>query len=378
MVLARLELTEFRNYESLRLDLPAPLCLFTGDNAQGKTNILEAILLLAYGRSPRTTRDGEVVRWNAREAVVRAEVDRRVRSPVSISLSLQRNGSKRIKVDGVPRKRVVDAVGEVNAVLFGPDQLELVGGAPSQRRRFLNTCLGQTSPKYLGALAGYRNVLRQRNTLLRDAGGREPDPDLLLTYDDQLADHAGVLMAVRAERVVALAAQAAELHARFSGGREQLQVSYAPDLALPAELTAAALADALREQLIGKRTAEFRRGVTLVGPHRDDLKLEIDGREARSFASQGQQRTAALALKVAELRIIAEAIGEPPLLLLDDVTSELDEHRREEVMALSDEAEQVLITGSQLGVFSAAVRSRATVFEVVSGTVRPRASEVSP
>ncbi|MBI2300214.1 MAG: DNA replication/repair protein RecF [Armatimonadetes bacterium] len=375
MFLERLELTDFRNYESLDLEFSAPLCILFGSNAQGKTNILEAVLMLALARSPRCARDGEMVRWGADEAAVRGEFRRRQRDPVSLGLSLRPDGSKRIKVDGIARRRVIDAVGEVNAVLFGPDELRLVSGSPSERRGFLNTCLGQTSPRYLDALAGYRAGLRQRNGLLRRAAGRRLDEDLLTTYDEQLAGHAAVLMAARIARIAQLTGEADQVHRRLAGGRESLAAEYEPSVPLPAAGDEAALAAAVVGRLRERREAELARGVTLCGPHRDDLRVTIDGRDARTFASQGQQRTAALALKIAELRVVRQAIGEPPLLLLDDVMSELDDLRRAEVLSLTDEAEQVFITCSQQSTFSEAILRRAAVYRVTAGRVEPVVEE---
>jgi len=342
MVLERLELTDFRNYATLRLEPRPGLNVLVGENAQGKSNLLEAVGLLALARSERAARDGDLVRWGADEAVVRGEARRAVRGEVSVALVLQRDGAKAMRVDGQPCRRLADGVGALNVVFFGPRELELVSGGPDARRDFLNTCLGQIDPEYLAALAGYRRVLRQRNGLLRAALQRRLDEDLLLAYDDGLADHAALIMERRRDRVRELAEQAALAHARLCGGRDGLAVSYAPHLDAAGDR--AALANTVRESLIARRNEELRRGLTLVGPHRDDLRLTLDGKEARGFASQGQQRSIALALKVAELRTVRAALGEPPLLLLDDVLSELDSHRRGEVLGLVAEAEQVFLT----------------------------------
>lgn len=368
MYLSRLELTDFRNYESLRLDCERQLGILVGQNAQGKTNVLEAVLLLALGRSPRTSRDAELVRWGCQEAIVRGEVRRTAREPVTVSVGLRADGSKQVKVDGEPRRRLADAVGEINVVLFGPEGLRLVSGGPSERRGYLNGCLGQTSRAYLEALASYKGVLRQRNGLLRQAQQRPVDPELLAAYDDQFAAAAARLMVHRAQQVTLLAAEAARVHEGLSGGREQLQLRYDPSVRCP--LTdEAEVAAAVVERLVARQDESLRRGVTLLGPHRDDLDVALDGREARTYASQGQQRTAALSLKIAELRVVAQAIGEPPLLLLDDVLSELDPLRRAAVMALVDEADQVLVTCADAELFSRELRDSAEIWQVRAGTV---------
>jgi DNA replication and repair protein RecF len=361
MFLERLALTDFRNYAGLRLELTAPLTVLSGANAQGKTNLLEAVALLALARSPRCAHDGEMVRAGAAEAVVRGEIGRRVRPPVAIGLTLRRDGGKSVRVDGQPRARLGEAIGELAVVYFGPGDLKLVSGSPGDRREFLNTCLGQCSPSYLAALAAYRGVLRQRTALLRAGLGRRVDENLLLALDDGLSQRAAELMSQRAAWVAQLALEAAEAHGRLTDGRESLAVVYQPHLRLEPGADPADLAQAVR------------RGLTLAGPHRDDLKLSIDGLPARTYGSQGQQRTAALALKVAELRVMSRTLGESPLLLLDDVLSELDRGRRAQVLALGEEAEQVLLTCSNAedaATAEALGHGRAACWTVVAGTIR--------
>lgn len=300
MVLSRLDLTDFRNYPTLRLEPDRPLGILVGQNAQGKTSVLEAVLLLALGRSPRTSRDAELVRWGCQEAIIRGEVTRQARDPVTVSVALRSDGSKQIKVDGEARRRLAEAVGEVNVVLFGPEGLRLVSGGPGERRSWLNSCLGQTSRAYLDALASYKGALRQRNGLLRQAVGRRtPDPALLGAWDEQLAGSAAQLMVQRARQVDRLATEAAAIHDGLSGGRERLTVRYQPHIPGPLE-TEAQAAESVRDQLMVRRDESVRRGLTPCGPHRDDLDIRLDDRPARTYGSQGQQRTAALALKIAE------------------------------------------------------------------------------
>lgn len=373
MFVERLELAEFRSYESLSLEFGAPLGLIAGGNGQGKTNLLEAIALLAGGRSPRTARDGEMVRRGTPEAAVRGLVRRTQRESVALAVGIRADGAKTVKVGGLPR-RLGELIGELTAVLFLPDDLALVSGAPERRRAFLNGALGQIDRRYLTALGRYRQALRQRNELLRTAEQRRLDEALLLVYDDQLAAEAAVLMAARVEFIAALGREAAAVHARLSGG-ERLRLEYQPSVPLPEATDEPALAAQVAEHLVAARSRELRRGITLVGPHRDELALELDGRSARQFASQGQQRTAALALKIAELRCLTAAAGEPPVLLLDDVLSELDAGRRREVMGLVDEAEQVLITASDAALFDRALLGGAERFEVTLGAVRREAPD---
>jgi DNA replication and repair protein RecF len=367
MFLERLELTDFRGYARLRLDFARPLTLFEGDNAQGKTNLLEAVSLLALARSPRGARDGEMIRWGADEAIVRGEAARRARGNVAVGLTLRRDGGKALRVGGQPCARLSDGVGQLNVVFFGPGDLQLVSGSPEARREFLNTCIGQASPPYLAALGGYRQALRQRNGLLR--AHRRLDENLLLAHDDALAERAATLMELRAGWAAELSEESASVHRRLSREREVLQVTYQPHCRLESESREAQI-DSLREQFMARRGDELRRGLTLLGPHRDDLKVLIDGLPAKTYASQGQQRTAALALKIAELRVLARHLGEPPLLLLDDVLSELDPARRAAVLELRQEADQVLLTCTSADGLDEALAQGAARHTVVAGTVR--------
>ncbi|HAZ64834.1 MAG TPA: DNA replication/repair protein RecF [Armatimonadetes bacterium] len=371
MFLQRLELTDYRNYAALSLALSARLTVLRGHNAQGKTNLLEAVALLALTRSPRGARDGELIRWGANSAVVRGEAARTHRPPVAISLTLRRRGAKSLRVDGQPCARLADGVGELVAVYFGPGHLQLVSGSPEGRRDYLNTCWGQVSPAYLRAMSAYRGILRQRNSLLRRVvlGGRL-DSALLDTLDDQLAEHGGALMAARAQAIEQLAAHANRIHALLSGGSEQLQLTYDPHVSTNEATDAGACRQALAERLVVRRPDELRRGVTLLGPHRDDLGLTLNGADAKQYGSQGQQRSAALALKLAELAVLAEALDEAPLLLLDDVLSELDTRRREATLELAEQTDQVILTSAEGGPAQLAELAGADVRWVENGQIR--------
>jgi DNA replication and repair protein RecF len=345
--------------------------ILAGGNAQGKTNILEAILFIAISRSERTSRDADLVRWEESLARVRGEVERRVRERVSVDVILERTGRKTIKVNNLAKSRLAEVIGQVNVVMFSPQDREIVSGEPATRRRFLNLAIAQTSPEYYYNLACYRKVLAQRNRLLRSFPGQASDQALLEAWDEQLLTYGTRLIATRERVVEQLATRAAETHGKLAGGRERLAVQYRSNVHLKEARDEAEVQAAYAAELARRRTEEIRRGVTLVGPHRDDLRLLVDGVEARVYGSQGQQRTAALALKLAELDLVREWIGESPILLLDDVMSELDDSRREQVMALTDDVEQILITCSQQRTFSEAILRRSGLFHVHDGQVDP-------
>ncbi len=330
MELRELHCRNFRRLAELRFSPMPGLNVIRGQNAAGKTSILEALLYVATSKSHRTNTERELVRDGAEGFQVRARITRRTREVVLEAF--YDRGAKRFRVNGVPQPRMSDMLGQVNLVFFCPEDLALVRGAATVRRRFLDMELSQLHAGYLYALQQYRLVLRHRNELLR---ADRPDPALIDVWDDQMAKHGTVLMEERARFVDELSREAAQVH-RIIAPEEELEVRYQPDV--PSGLTVAEIVAAARE-------ADLRNRVTTRGPHRDDVYLTVSGRAARQFASQGQQRTAALALKLAEIEIVRARTGEPPILLLDDVLSELDARRaRRLAEAVPQNAQSILTT----------------------------------
>ena len=356
MHIRSLKLANYRNYEALELPLDERLTVLLGENAQGKTNVLESIYLCAAGRSHRTVHDGELVRFGAEAAYVRVDL---VRAGISrrIEFRLPRAGRKQARLDGAPISRMGDLMGCLNAVLFSPGELSLVKEGPGVRRRYLDILLCQTGGAYFYALAAYQKALAQRNALLKELAQKGGDSAQLDVWEEQLERASGPLSAARKEAMDFIAPMAARMHGAISSGREELAVSYRPDLSGPA----------LRQALLDARREDIRRGATSHGPHRDDFLISINGAELRSFGSQGQQRTAALALKLAELFCMEERVGEKPVLLLDDVLSELDETRQGLLMEAVAPFQTILTC-------TALPRRRNTgaVFQVKNGSLSPR------
>jgi DNA replication and repair protein RecF len=407
MYLTHLSLTHFRNYTRLELDLPARVHVIRGDNAQGKTNLLEAIYYLATTRSPLTATDRELIQWEAHDEVIphaRARavyVRQGVEHTIDATLVLEReNGAQRgaqrgvtglptryrrqIEVDGVPR-RAIDVVGRLNAVLFMPQDIALVTGSPGDRRRHLDITLCQIDPIYCQSLSRYNRVLAQRNALLRE--GR-PSEDQLAYWDAQLTRLGGLILQRRLWAIGQLDAQARTAQYNLTGGGERLEIAYCCNLeeplndiadcgdqiaALGACLAGPADAEALTEwfarALRAARGEERRRGVTVVGPHRDDIRFYLDGHDAIIYGSRGQQRTVALALKLAEVELMRGETGETPVLLLDDILSELDERRGRHVLETVSAAQQVLMTTTDLRGFSGEFIQQAMLWTVVAGAV---------
>ncbi len=402
MRLERLRLQAFRNYGAVDLSWGPAFNVLLGPNGAGKTNLLEGIALLATGRSPRAVRDPELVQWGESGYLVWGRVARRA-GPTVLELRYRlAPAEKRLRVDGAEVASTV-AGGGLQAVFFSPEDLGLVRGAPVQRRRFADGLLAQLSATYRHLLLAFGRALAQRNQVLRELAGRRLDAELvevLTAWDASLADAAAGIIRRRAALTATLEARAAGHYAGLAGGGERLGLSYcpaglwgsgamqqaraAPTRAALAELAAGAGPDAaaeppvLRERLLSvlevARRDDIKQGATAAGPHRDEWRVWLDGSDIRSFGSRGQQRCAALALRLAERELLAEASGEAPLLLLDDVLSELDEERRRRLLSLAGRDSQVFLAATAL--HGQALPPGSTVFAVEQGRVRPAGTEV--
>ncbi|MGB8648754.1 MAG: DNA replication/repair protein RecF [Anaerolineae bacterium] len=398
MYLSQLELTNFRNYAHLELALGPGMTLLHGNNAQGKTNLLEAIFYLATARSPHAGAERELIRWGAStepipfarvEAQVMRHNDERVRLEIILvqGVDERQNPSsrvtKRIKVNGV-NKRSLDLFGQVTVVLFLPEDLDLVFGSPSARRRYLDTTLAQIDPRYNRLLAQFGQVLEQRNALLRDFRERPFDAIELETWDAKLVETGAYIIARRAQAVADYNLLVRDIHPRLTEKGERLDIAYQPtvplDGPLPNQQLTLALGGALapvdgvaaqfQRQLQAMRSRELGAGMTLVGPHRDDLRFFIDGVDMITYASRGQGRTIALSLKMAERELMRAETGQEPILLLDDVMSELDRTRRAALSHLIQTTSQAIVTCTDLEDFGEELLAQAHVLQVSEGEIR--------
>jgi DNA replication and repair protein RecF len=360
-MLRSLQLNQFRCFESLRLELVDGVTLFVGDNAQGKTSILEAACVLLRLQSPRASSVADVVRFENDAAAVSGEFGD---SELRFQYREGRGKGRSLAVDGETQRRPGDYLRASGRVVWmANDDLVLVRGGGDGRRRYLDFMASQLMPAYRPALKAYEKALRSRNSLLkRDAVPKWPEID---AYTQLLAEHGAVLTQQRRDLVAELLPLAQEAQALISGsaaGEEALTLEY---------LSKSGEADDLSAELLARRGEEVRRRQTVAGPHRDDLELKIDGMPAAKFASEGQQRTLALALKLAQARLFVERGGEPPVLLIDDVFGELDPGRRNALMAAWPEASQKLITTTHLDWLEDAGFSNARVMQVRDGCVLP-------
>lgn len=386
MYIRRLSLSNFRNYTRLELALPPKAILLHGANAQGKTNLLEAIYYLATSRSPHGSSDRELINWITDQEeltphmrltteVMRAGRPRQVeivlqKEPVGGSADSERTRlRKQILVDKAKR-RALDLVGQINVVLFMPQDLVLVDGPPSGRRRYLDVALCQVDPEYCRSLSRFNRVLAERNALLRQWHERRIDPDELVYWDEQLIGYGVTVMLRRRDAIDELDQRAMDLHHQLSGGVERLQLVYQATLNISPDEDAESLADSYRAELTRSLRREIERGMTLVGPHRDEVRFLVNDQiDLGKFGSRGQQRTAVVALKLAEVDWMRQRTGESPVLLLDEVLAELDARRRDFLLAQVNGVEQALITTTEPAFFDAQLLANMTVLRVEEGRV---------
>jgi len=341
----RIELVDFRSYRSAELGLTRGVTVLVGPNGRGKTNIIEALHRVAVGASHRIAGDAALVREGASDAVIRTVVrtDDDHRRTVDVQFG---TGRTRAQVDGQAVRRSAEAVGVLRVVAFAPEDLALVRGDPADRRRYLDQLLSQRRASYAAALGEHDRVLRQRNTLLKDLRGRGGTADATLAaWTEQLVAHGAPLVAARLAAVEALRAPVAAAHARLTGSDVPITLAYRSDADVHEGQDVPGIAAALRAALERVADEEVRRGVTLVGPHRDELVITLDGLAARTTASQGEAWSVALACKVGAAPLLT-GVGDRPVLLLYDVFSELDETRRARVAELCVDFDQVIVTAA--------------------------------
>lgn len=398
MYIEYLSLVHFRNYARLDISLPdAPVVIY-GANAQGKTSLLEAIYYLATSRSPYTSSDRQLIHWCTENdplpfGRLSAEINskRGGMNRLDVTLMLERmpDNSQRfrktVRINGVD-KRVMDTIGLMNVVLFLPRDLTLVEGSPADRRRFMDVTLSQVDSDYTVALEKYEKTLPQRNALLRRIADGQANVKELPYWDDQLIEAGSKLIAARQRFLREVEVQAQREHYDLTGKRETLTLRYQPGfnptaagdgqmsfdllgLDLHRDLDADQVIPQFAAQLENERDEAIRRGVTLSGPHRDELRILINERDAGLYGSRGQARTAVMSLKLAELAWMREKTGEPPILLLDEVAAELDSQRRAYLLDRIDGSTQTLLTTTELDIFTEDFLQRAAVWQVEDGKI---------
>ncbi len=317
MIIKSIELADFRNYESLNLDLSSGTNILYGDNAQGKTNILEAIYICATTKSHKGSKDKEIINFEKEEAHIRTYIEKED-VETRIDMHLRKEKSKGIAIDGQKIKKAADLLGICNVVFFSPEDLSIIKNGPAERRRFVDMELCQLDNFYLYNLNNYNKIVNQRNKLLKEMYLNESLRDTLNIWDMQLVSYGSKIIERRNIFIEQLNEIIHDIHMKLSGGKEEIKIFYEPDVSI----------NNFEKEISNARERDIRAKITTVGPHRDDFIFTINGLDVRKYGSQGQQRTAALSLKLAEIELVKKTIKDNPVLLLDDVLSELDENRQ--------------------------------------------------
>lgn len=335
MKIKQLKLKNYRNYDLLELDFDPSTNILYGDNAQGKTNILESIYMCGTTKSHRGTKDRDMIRFGQEEAHIEAVIDKKG-VPFEIDIHLKNNSPKGVAINKMPIRRAIELFGIVNIVFFSPEDLNIIKNGPSERRKFIDLELSQLDKVYLSDLTNYNRIVNQRNKLLKDVYDRKDLMETLDIWDLQLVNYGKKIIDRRNKFIVELNEIVGKVHEQLTGGKEHLQIYYESSVS----------SMDFKTNLKKNREKDIRMKSTSVGPHRDDICFMADGLDIRKFGSQGQQRTAALSLKLSEIEIVKKVINDTPILLLDDVLSELDKHRQNYLLdSISDIQTLITCTG---------------------------------
>jgi len=369
MYIEQLQLANYRNYSKEDLTFTKQVNLIIGENAQGKTNMMEAIYVLALTRSYRTSRERELIRWGEDFAKIKGTVSKKERKiPLEITIT---NQGKKAKINHLEQKRLSSYIGAFNIVMFAPEDLTLVKGSPRIRRRFIDVELGQIQPSYIYHLMQYQRILKQRNHLLKQIQTRQTtDQTMLDILTEQLVEHAATILHRRFIFLEKLRIWAKDIHFKISRALETLHIAYHATI----DVSEDALLEKISNEYLNKfneiRQNEIDRGLTLIGPHRDDLTFYINDKNVQQFGSQGQQRTTALSIKLAEIELIYEEVGSYPVLLLDDVLSELDHHRQSHLLNTIQGKVQTFVSTTSVADIHHDTLKNAQLFEVVAGKIK--------
>lgn len=357
MVIESIELKNYRNYDELHMDFSQGTNIFYGDNAQGKTNILEAVYVCCTTKSHRGSKDREMIHFHENESHIKLTV-RKHDVPYRIDMHLKKSKAKGVAVNGIPIKKASELFGIVNVIFFSPEDLNLIKNGPAERRRFIDLELCQLNKLYIHSLVSYNRVLLQRNKLLKELFVKPEYEETLDAWDMQLIQFGKEIIWYRKEFIDQLNGIIKGIHHQLSGGKEELKILYDPNVSQTDFETV----------LKRNRSQDMKQKTTMCGPHRDDIAFYLDEVDIRKFGSQGQQRTAALSLKLAEIELVKKLVKDEPVLLLDDVLSELDGNRQNHLLSAIHNI-QTMITCTGLEDFINNCFQVDQIFKVIDGTV---------
>ncbi|MHC5250025.1 DNA replication/repair protein RecF [Enterococcus sp. LJL90] len=374
MKLTELSLKNYRNYQTVDLTFQRSLTIFLGENAQGKTNLLESIYFLAMTRSHRTSHEQEIIRWGADLATVKGVIEKKT-SKIPLEIQLSKKGRK-TKVNYLEQKKLSDYIGQMNVILFAPEDLSLVKGSPALRRKFLDMELGQINPLYLYDLVQYQGILKQRNQYLKQlADKKQKDLLYLDILSEQLADFGSKVLFQRLKFIEELEFWANQIHQKISNQRETLKIEYLSSLGITKGQSTEEIREIFLATLTKNRQRELFKTATSVGPHRDDLIFRVNEQDVQAYGSQGQQRTTALSVKLAEIDLMKAQTGEYPILLLDDVMSELDDQRQMQLLETIEGKVQTFLTTTTLEHIKGKMAVTPEIFYVTQGSIEREESE---
>lgn len=359
MFIKRLQMLNYRNYNALDIELCPNVNVFMGDNAQGKTNILEAIYYCAFAKSHRTSKDKELINWNGEHAFISVDVGRE-RLDKRIDISILKDGKKSIRINKIKIKKIGELFGNFNVVMFSPEDLRIIKDSPGVRRKFIDMELCQLNPKYYYNLVQYNKVLNERNILLRN---RNTSSEMLEIYDMQLVEFGYNIIRDRIKYIESLNKYAEKIHSDITSGKEKINFKYISTIKDLENIK-----ENFYTLLEKNRSKDCDRGITSIGPHRDDFFVYINDIDTKSYGSQGQQRTAVLTMKFSSLEIIKELTGEFPVLLLDDVLSELDFNRKKYILSTIGQI-QTIITCTGIEDLYEYLDEKAKVFKAKNGEI---------
>jgi DNA replication and repair protein RecF len=369
LYLEEIQLTNYRNYRKESIFFENNVNVFIGENAQGKTNVMEAIYVLAMANSHRTPRDKELIRWDKEYAKIEGKIKKR-NGLLSLALIISQKG-KKAKLNQLEQRRLTDYIGSLNIVMFAPEDLNLVKGSPQVRRRFIDMEISQVTPLYIYHLRQYQKLLTQRNHILRDLQRNKTSEKKLILeiLTEQMIEVAVQIIKKRYQFIHLLQKWAEPIHKGISRGLEQLMIEYKSSVNVSDSLDLTKMIEDYSNKFEKLKEKEIERGSTLAGPHRDDLVFYVNERDVQTYGSQGQQRTTALSLKLAEIELIHSEVGEYPLLLLDDVLSELDDYRQSHLLNTIQGKVQTFVTTTSVDGIDHDTLKSASMFNVHQGAV---------
>ena len=357
MIIKSIELENFRNYDSLNINFDEHTTILFGDNAQGKTNILESAYMSGTTKSHKGSRDKEIIKFDKNESHIKTVISKNDRD-YQIDIHLKKNKSKGIAINRVPIKKAADLFGLINIIFFSPEDLNIIKNGPAERRKFMDAELCQIDKIYLSDLTNYNKALNQRNALLKEIIYKSDLKETLPVWDEQLITYGKKIITRRQQFINDINIIVKDIHSKITSGKENIDVSYDPNIEDIFFL----------DELVKNKEKDMRFCQTSVGPHRDDIKITVDGIDIRKFGSQGQQRTCALSLKLSEIKLVENTINDKPILLLDDVLSELDKNRQSDLLDnLLDT--QTIITCTGLDEFVKNRFKLKTVYKVTDGSI---------